>query len=101
MGKAHGDAVQAQVEVLRQTVAARLAHFKAIVPQAQFERPAAAAALPSATPRFDRRALEIHAAGRISDIFGPAFRLQDDFARQVRMPRPTVALPRPRDAPHR
>ena len=36
--------------------------------------------------QFSREQLEVHASGRISTLFGPMFRQQDDFARQVRMP---------------
>ncbi|MBK9655586.1 MAG: hypothetical protein IPO66_08945 [Rhodanobacteraceae bacterium] len=43
-------------------------------------------------PRFTRAQLEIHADGRISEIFGPAFAGQDGYARQVRMPRPPLLL---------
>jgi acyl transferase domain-containing protein/3-hydroxymyristoyl/3-hydroxydecanoyl-(acyl carrier protein) dehydratase len=40
--------------------------------------------------QLNRAELEIHAAGRISTIFGPLFREQDDFALQVRMPSPPL-----------
>jgi 3-hydroxymyristoyl/3-hydroxydecanoyl-(acyl carrier protein) dehydratase len=53
------------------------------------------ATLPTHTPvgpRFDRAQLEIHADGRISEIFGPAFEGQDGFLRQVRMPKPPLLL---------
>ncbi len=36
--------------------------------------------------QFSREQLEVHASSRISALFGPMFRQQDDFARQVRMP---------------
>ncbi len=42
--------------------------------------------------RFPRAALETHAAGRISEIFGAAFAGQDGYARQVRMPQPPLLL---------
>ncbi len=45
-----------------------------------------------AGPRFDRRALEVHAGGRISEVFGPAFAAQDAYDRQVRMPLPPLLL---------
>ena len=35
---------------------------------------------------LDRRQLEVHASGRISEIYGARFAQQDGFARQVRMP---------------
>lgn len=43
-------------------------------------------------PCFDRRQLEVHAGGRISEIFGAQFAAQDDYARQVRMPLPPLLL---------
>ena len=43
-------------------------------------------------PTFDRAALEIHAGGEISKIFGPLFVQQDVHARQVRMPEPPLLL---------
>ena len=47
---------------------------------------------PPTGPRFDRAALEIHAGGEISRIFGDVFRQQDGHARQVRMPQPPLLL---------
>jgi 3-oxoacyl-(acyl-carrier-protein) synthase/3-hydroxymyristoyl/3-hydroxydecanoyl-(acyl carrier protein) dehydratase/1-acyl-sn-glycerol-3-phosphate acyltransferase len=41
---------------------------------------------------FSRRDLETHAAGRISDLFGPQFKAQDEHAVQVRMPQPPLLL---------
>ncbi|PWV99358.1 acyl transferase domain-containing protein [Paenibacillus cellulosilyticus] len=41
---------------------------------------------------FTREQLEILAAGRISDVFGPAFIGQDQYAIQVRMPEPPLLL---------
>ncbi|OZM70807.1 beta keto-acyl synthase [Amycolatopsis antarctica] len=43
-------------------------------------------------PSFDRAQLEVLAAGRVSDVFGPFFREQDGFHRQVRMPMPPMLL---------
>jgi 3-hydroxymyristoyl/3-hydroxydecanoyl-(acyl carrier protein) dehydratase/1-acyl-sn-glycerol-3-phosphate acyltransferase len=43
-------------------------------------------------PRFGRAELEIHASGRISEVFGPMFAQQDGHARQVRMPEPPLLL---------
>jgi 3-hydroxymyristoyl/3-hydroxydecanoyl-(acyl carrier protein) dehydratase/malonyl CoA-acyl carrier protein transacylase len=45
-----------------------------------------------ASPRFDRAQLEHLAVGRISDLFGPMFAVQDDDVRQTRMPRPPLLL---------
>ena len=50
---------------------------------------------PSTGPRgraFSRAELEVHAAGRISQIFGSSFADQDDYAIQVRMPKPPLLL---------
>ncbi|MCV7441819.1 3-hydroxyacyl-[acyl-carrier-protein] dehydratase FabA [Mycobacterium paraense] len=41
---------------------------------------------------LDKDGLRVHASGRISDIYGPAFAVQDDYARQVRMPEPPLLL---------
>ena len=43
-------------------------------------------------PLFSRADLEIHASGRISEIFGPKFEGQDQYALQVRMPEPPLLL---------
>ena len=43
-------------------------------------------------PKFDRRQLEILAGGQISSVFGPQFKSQDGYARQVRMPEPPLLL---------
>ena len=43
-------------------------------------------------PRFDRAQLEHLAAGRISDLIGPMFAVQDADARQTRMPGPPLLL---------
>jgi acyl transferase domain-containing protein/3-hydroxymyristoyl/3-hydroxydecanoyl-(acyl carrier protein) dehydratase/1-acyl-sn-glycerol-3-phosphate acyltransferase len=64
---------------------------------AVIERPAAPGSTPGAGavrqgPPFDRRQLEILASGRISEVFGPEFRGQDGFVRQVRMPEPPLLL---------
>ena len=42
--------------------------------------------------RFSRGELEQLASGPISEVFGPAFRGQDGFAHQVRMPEPPLLL---------
>ncbi|MDQ3263752.1 MAG: 1-acyl-sn-glycerol-3-phosphate acyltransferase [Myxococcota bacterium] len=41
---------------------------------------------------FSRAELEVHASGKISDLFGPAFASQDEHAIQVRMPEPPLLL---------
>ncbi len=43
-------------------------------------------------PSFSRAQLLIHADGRISDIFGAQFQPQDQYLRQVRMPKPPLLL---------
>lgn len=43
-------------------------------------------------PQFSREQLLIHAGGKISELFGPAFAHQDGYARQVRMPLPPLLL---------
>lgn len=41
---------------------------------------------------LDKDGLRVHASGRISDVYGPAFTVQDNYARQVRMPEPPLLL---------
>ena len=41
---------------------------------------------------LDKDGLRVHASGRISDIYGPAFSVQDNYSRQVRMPEPPLLL---------
>jgi 3-oxoacyl-(acyl-carrier-protein) synthase/3-hydroxymyristoyl/3-hydroxydecanoyl-(acyl carrier protein) dehydratase/1-acyl-sn-glycerol-3-phosphate acyltransferase len=41
---------------------------------------------------FSRQELEIHAGGKISEIFGPSFAAQDGHRLQVRMPQPPLLL---------
>lgn len=45
-----------------------------------------------ATVSFSREQLEILASGRISDVFGPMFAVQDRYEVQVRMPEPPLLL---------
>ncbi len=47
---------------------------------------------PIAPIQFSRADLEIHARGRISTLFGPAFLSQDKHVLQVRMPEPPLLL---------
>ncbi len=53
-------------------------------------------AVPSSTtlpgPKLGRADLEVLASGEISSVFGPKFRPQDGYARQVRMPEPPLLL---------
>lgn len=51
--------------------------------------------LPQYSPRgpgFDHEALILATRGRISELFGEAFKPQDDFARQVRLPAPPLLM---------
>ncbi len=41
---------------------------------------------------FTRAELELHASGRISELFGPRFKAQDAYSLQVRMPEPPLLL---------
>ncbi|MGE3671092.1 MAG: beta-ketoacyl synthase N-terminal-like domain-containing protein [Polyangiaceae bacterium] len=58
--------------------------------------PAPAAQAPTSNaPRglkLNRQQLEVHASGKISEIYGPLFARQDGYARQVRMPEPPLLL---------
>ena len=51
-----------------------------------------AAPLPVPAVTFTREQLEVHASGRISEIFGPRSRPRTRYARQVRMPEPPLLL---------
>ena len=64
-------------------------------PPARPAPPPSPALPPPVTPTtvlFDRAALEVHASGRISEIFGPLFEQQDGWDLQVRMPEPPLLL---------
>ncbi len=54
--------------------------------------PVSPSAGPLPGPKFDRKQLEILSSGRISDVFGPEFVGQDQYAIQVRMPEPPLLL---------
>ncbi|MEP4652610.1 MAG: beta-ketoacyl synthase N-terminal-like domain-containing protein [Ilumatobacter sp.] len=43
-------------------------------------------------PTWDKRELEIHSSGRISELFGPMFEPQDQYTIQCRMPEPPLLL---------
>lgn len=62
----------------------------AAVPPAALPPPAAP--LVPARRRFSREQLEQLASGRISDVFGPAFRPLDGHRRRVRLPMPPLLL---------
>ena len=42
---------------------------------------------------LSREQLEVHASGNISEIYGPLFQQQDEYALQVRMPEPPYCSP--------
>ena len=64
----------------------------AATPSATSTAAPATAPRPPIGPTFDRAQLAIHASGRVSDVFGPAFIPQDSHPRQVRMPEPPLLL---------
>ncbi|WP_394833699.1 polyketide synthase dehydratase domain-containing protein [Pendulispora rubella] len=67
--------------------------FRPVAPQPSLPVPVPIPApVPHKVTTFSRAELEVHASGRISSIFGPAFEGQDRFARQVRMPEPPLLL---------
>jgi hypothetical protein len=65
---------------------------KAAAPAALPSGATTVAGRPPTGPIFDRAALEVHAGGRISEIFGPLFEQQDRHDVQVRMPEPPLLL---------
>lgn len=64
------------------------------VPGATQPRPPPRASIDGAVTgrSFSRAELEVHASGKISELFGPAFASQDEHAIQVRMPQPPLLL---------
>src|SRR5690606_1695483 len=80
-------------------LAAREAALPIAPPAREAARPAARRGLAPSTPppaprgrTFARAELEVHASGRISELFGERFREQDAHAVQVRMPEPPLLL---------
>ena len=61
-------------------------------PQLGASLPAPFVAAPVAKLAFSREQLEVHASGKISQLFGPAFESQNQHAIQVRMPEPPLLL---------
>lgn len=43
-------------------------------------------------PTFNAEQVAVHASGKISEVFGPEFSMQDDWRVQVRMPEPPLLL---------
>jgi acyl transferase domain-containing protein/3-hydroxymyristoyl/3-hydroxydecanoyl-(acyl carrier protein) dehydratase len=78
---AHHQFLDIQAEAHSQFLATRAAALRTLTRPR--ERPG---------PRFDRAQLEHLAVGRISELFGPMFAVQDDDVRQTRMPRPPLLL---------
>ena len=90
IGSAHREAVGAHVEVLRRTAESRIASFRGLAGVALAPAPEKSL---TPGPQFSRDQLEIHASGLISSLFGPLFKKQDGFRRQVRMPEPPLLFP--------
>ncbi|MFE5563951.1 beta-ketoacyl synthase N-terminal-like domain-containing protein [Amycolatopsis japonica] len=90
-----GPMAQTHTEFLRQqgrgheSYLAVMAHAQRLLLQGPRQRPTPPA---RPAPLFDRAQLETHAGGLISDVFGPRFRAQDGYHRQVRMPQPPLLL---------
>jgi acyl transferase domain-containing protein/3-hydroxymyristoyl/3-hydroxydecanoyl-(acyl carrier protein) dehydratase len=78
---AHTQHLTLQAEAHQQFLATRAAALRALSPRRS--RPG---------PTFDRAQLEHLAVGRISELFGPMFAVQDQDPRQTRMPRPPLLL---------
>ncbi|MEM7155126.1 MAG: beta-ketoacyl synthase N-terminal-like domain-containing protein [Myxococcota bacterium] len=92
-------AATSQAPVAAKPAPAPLAARPAPKPAATTNRPSAkpvpaksTGPRPPCGPTFDRAALEVHAGGNISEIYGPQFAGQDRFDRQVRMPLPPLLL---------
>jgi len=96
LSAAHQDFLQTQAEVHQQFLQQRLRAMEVIRGAVNLPyRPAVVAApiekeLPG--PSFDRAQLEVLASGKISSVFGPLFKKQDGYARQVRLPEPPLLL---------
>jgi 3-hydroxymyristoyl/3-hydroxydecanoyl-(acyl carrier protein) dehydratase/1-acyl-sn-glycerol-3-phosphate acyltransferase len=90
-------AMHAQVTMAHQEHLAQVARLDRAYQEAQLRLLDALAGNSPATPiaprrSFTRSELELHASGRVSDVFGPAFKIQDEYSRQVRMPEPPLLL---------
>ena len=85
---AHRQYLDLQAATHARFLAGRAAAIRALAP--------ASVATPPATgrpgPHFDRAQLEHLATGRISEVFGPMFAVQDADVRQTRMPGPPLLL---------
>ncbi len=65
-------------------------HGQAAAPLAPPDAPVQREIFPG--PAFDRQALLVHAAGKVSDLFGEQFKQQDQYEVQVRLPEPPLLL---------
>ena len=65
---------------------------KAVAQSAKAEKKAKAITKQPVGLKLNREQLNIHASGNISEIFGPLFKQQDGYERQVRMPEPPLLL---------
>jgi len=84
-------ALRQQTQALLLSVAAQPARRTHPLPSPSSVESAGGLATPTG-PHFSREQLLIHADGRISDLFGAAFSAQDQYLRQVRMPKPPLLL---------
>jgi acyl transferase domain-containing protein/3-hydroxymyristoyl/3-hydroxydecanoyl-(acyl carrier protein) dehydratase len=82
----------AETKALTNVAAPSLAVPVAVPATATVPAVATKAARGPVGPRFDRTQLETLASGQISSVFGPIFRPQDGYTRQVRMPEPPLLL---------
>jgi 3-hydroxymyristoyl/3-hydroxydecanoyl-(acyl carrier protein) dehydratase/malonyl CoA-acyl carrier protein transacylase len=84
---AHHKHLAVQGEAHAQFLATRAAALRALT-----RSPGAPPSRARPGPHFDRQQLEHLAVGRISELFGPMFAVQDNNVRQTRMPRPPLLL---------
>jgi 3-hydroxymyristoyl/3-hydroxydecanoyl-(acyl carrier protein) dehydratase/malonyl CoA-acyl carrier protein transacylase len=89
---AHHQHLTIQAEAHAQFLATRATALRALTQRGFAPRLPALPHRERPGPRFDRDQLEHLAVGRISELFGPMFAVQDDDVRQTRMPRPPLLL---------
>jgi len=105
LGQVHQEFVRQQAALHQRFLALRAVAFgdlgtgaprpaAPLVPDAPapHEPPPIGNASPARGATWNRRELEIHASGPISEVFGPLFERQDGYLRQVRMPTPPLLL---------
>lgn len=93
---AHQEFVSLQAQVHQRFLATRAGTLSSTQPPST-DLGQSLPALPDAPtvperPLFSRADLEVHASGRISQVFGPLFEGQDQYEKQVRMPEPPLLL---------